>query len=359
MFKEAVIDQRLGAFTHSLQLLRRGLHRLDATKGPSAAAVRSKLATRYGFGRYLQGRAREAIRWCRVGAEEALRAADKATLAMSYNALFLAYLRSGTEPDAPYGRLALELYEEIDDLSGQGHCANNLAIAAHGAGNWSDAEQLFGRAAEIFARIGDVSHEANAVYNRCDLLVRQGRFTEAEPLLRDVLRTAQAVHDGELIALALRERARACAGLDSFDEAWALFDDAGKRFDELGLGHERIALDGAVAEAQLRAGDAAESLPLLDHALARAAETGAADLAPALHRLRALALIEVGRLDDANAAIDAASAADEGADGGYERAMLLRAKARLDSRRGGADMQHLDESSAEILRALGVLDGGY
>jgi class 3 adenylate cyclase/tetratricopeptide (TPR) repeat protein len=355
MFKEAIIDQRLGKFTQSLQLLRRGLHRLDDAVDPSAAAVRSKLATRYGFGRYLQGRARDAIRWCLLGADEAQRAGDKATLAMSYNALFLAYLRSGQEPDAPYGRMALELYEEIDDLSGQGHCANNLAIAAHQSGDWAAAEELFGRAADIFARVGDVANESNAVYNRSDLLIRQARFAEAEPLLQDVLRTAQAVDDGELIALALRERARACAGLARHAEAIELFENAAKRFDELGLGPELVTLDIAMAEAQLP-GQAAEALALLDRAMVRAVETDTMDVAATVYRLRALALIELARFEDAEMAIQDGLRSGDAADGGYERAMLLRAKSRLESARSGVSTPHLEESAQAILRALGVVN---
>jgi tetratricopeptide (TPR) repeat protein len=252
--------------------------------------------------------------------------------------------------------MALELYEQIDDLSGQGHCANNLAIAAHQAGNWADAEELFGRAAEIFARIGDIANESNAVYNRSDLLVRQGRFAEAEPLLRDVLRTAQAVDDEELIALALRERGRACAGLGRHDEARALFDDAGKRFDELGLGQELVTLDAAVADSHLRAGEPAEALPLLDRALARAGEVDAADAVPTMHRLRAVALLDLGELEDAAAAVQAGLDVGDGVDGGYERAMLLRAKARLGAARSGTGTRHLEETAATILRALGVVD---
>jgi class 3 adenylate cyclase/tetratricopeptide (TPR) repeat protein len=355
MFKEASLSQRLGKFSQSLQLLRRGFHQLAEVQGPSAAAARSKLATRYGFGRYLQGRTREAIRWCRIGADEAQSAGDKSTLAMSYNALYVAHLRAGREPDAPYGDMALALYEEIDDLSGQGHCANNLAIAAHRGGRWADAEQLFAHAADIFARLGDIANESNAVYNRSDLLVRQGRFADAEPLLREVLRTAQAVQDGELIALALREQARACAGLGRHEEARALFEDAGKRFDELGLGHELVTHDAAIAEAHLRAGEPADAIPVLDRALARVGEADAADTLPTLHRLRATALLALDRVADAATAVDRGIAADTAGDGGYERAMLLRVRNRIETRLESASHDELDAEASEILRTLGVV----
>jgi class 3 adenylate cyclase/tetratricopeptide (TPR) repeat protein len=352
MFKEAVLDQRLGKFTQSLRLLRRGLHLLEGVAGPSASAVRAQLATRYGFARYLQGRIRDAIHWCEMGAREAERAGDPATLAMSYNALHGAFMHSNRVEDAPYGVLAMQAYEKLADLSGQGHCANNLAIGAHQAGRWADAEQMFARAAGIFSRIGDVANECNAIYNRADLLVRQGRFDEAEPLLRDVLRTARAVDDEELVALALREHARACAGLGRVEESRRLFDEARSRFAELALGHELAILDVAVAEAQLRAGSAENTISLLDVALA---SSGAGELLPTLHRLRASALIALGRADEAAAETVLGLGRPDGTDGGYERALLLRVQSRVVALRGGAEGGELDREAAEILDGLGVV----
>jgi class 3 adenylate cyclase/tetratricopeptide (TPR) repeat protein len=354
MFKEACIDQRLGKFAQSLRLLRRGLHLLADTEGKRAAAVRAQLATRYGFGRYLQGRIREAIVWCETGAREAERAGDRATLAMSYNALHGAFMHSGREEDAPYGALAMRAYEELGDLAGQGHCANNLAIGAHQAGRWVEAEQMFGRAAAIFTRIGDIANECNAVYNKADLLVRQGRFDEAEPLLRDVLRTARAVDDRELIALALRESARAYAGQLRFEQAHASFEEARARFTELGLGHELLTLDAAVAEARLRSGRPDNALALVD-AVLKDTGAGATDLLPMLRRLRASALIDLVRAEDAAVEVALGMDTRNGTDGGYERAMLLRAQSRVAALQGRAEGGELEREAARILDALGVV----
>ena len=54
---------------------------------------------------------------------------------------------------------------------------------------------MFGEAADRYRRIGDSANEANVAYNQADVLIRQGRVTEAEPLLREALRTARAVDD--------------------------------------------------------------------------------------------------------------------------------------------------------------------
>ncbi|MDT4937991.1 MAG: hypothetical protein QOG80_1662, partial [Pseudonocardiales bacterium] len=273
---------------------------------------------------------------------------DKAALAMAYNALQLAYMRSGRVGESSYGRKAMRAYEQLADLAGQGHCANNLAIAAHQDGRWADAEEMFGRAAETFGRIGDVANESNALYNRGDLLVRQGRFAEAEPLLAEVDRTARAVADAELVALALRERARACAGLGDLDAALALFDGARAGFAELGVSHEIPLLEAAQAEGLLRAGRPDEALALLDNALA-----GPAELLPMVRRLRALTLAGLGRLQDAAAEAEQGLRLDLGGDGGYELAMLLLAQAHVADLASGAASPPPDEA-VDILRRLGV-----
>jgi tetratricopeptide (TPR) repeat protein len=351
-YEEACLLQRLGRFPQSLRLLRTAFGRLAEAEGADAAGIRCKLATRYGFARYLQGRASDAIQWCRIGAAEGALAFDRAALAMAYNALQLAYLRGDREPDRPYGRLAMEIYESLGDLQGQGHTANTLAIAAHGAGRWDEAEQLFGRAAEFFRRIGDITNESNAVYNRADLLLRQGRFAAADPLLHEVLDTARAVDDEELVALALRERARAFAGLRRFAEADDLFDDAGRRLAALALRHELVTFQASRADAALRAGAPGTALGAADEAIARARELGESDVLAWLHRLRAGALAELGSITEAAAAVQEGLTAAGDRDGGYELAMLLRTQARIVA--GRPAPRALEREAARILRRLGV-----
>jgi tetratricopeptide (TPR) repeat protein len=353
MYKEAILYERLGKFTQSLTLLSHGMSQLDGLTGRSPAAVRAMLATRYGFGRTLQGRAKDAIKWGELAVAEASRARDKAALATAYNALQIAYLYSGREPDRPYGLLAMRTCEEIGDLPGQGHAANTLAIAAHGAGRWDEAEQLFAQAADIFGRIGDITSESNAIYNRADLLVRQRRYAEARPVLREVIDTARAVGDEELVSLALRELARACAGMGNAAEADEFFDEAHERLTALGLRHELVTFEAARAEAALLRGDPEQALRLLDSATARASELGGSEATQWLHRLEANALLEIGLTDDAANAVESGLAAD-GDDGGYERAMLLLAAARVAGRRG-EQAGSLHDEGARVLRTLGVV----
>ena len=82
------------------------------------------------------------------------------------------------------------------------------------------------------------------------MLLRQGRWSEAEPLLHDALGIAQAVGDEELVALVLRERGQVCLELGRIEEASAHLADARARFTALGLAQELAVLEGFEQAAQ-------------------------------------------------------------------------------------------------------------
>ena len=206
LLKEAGLHQRLGAFLTSLRLLSQGRGALREVNGSVAEATRSRLATRYGFGKYLQGKYAAALRWSEIGVVEAKTSGDREALAYAYNTRHVACMHAGVAEEENSGLLALELYRELGDLRMQGHCLNNLAIAALQDGDWVRSEDLYLQAADLFRRVGDTTNEANAQYNRSDLLIRQRRFADAEPLLL-ARRSGQpgAADDRELVALAQRE----------------------------------------------------------------------------------------------------------------------------------------------------------
>ena len=355
MFKEASIAQRIGKFSASLRLLSRGRHLLEGASGPDVDAARSRLATRYSFGKYLQGKYDEATRWSAIGADEARRAGDSEALAYAYNTMHLAYLHAGRVEEEPYGELALAVYEAIGNLRMQGHCLNNLAIGALQDGRWDLSSQLLHRAAGMFRRVGDTANEANSEYNRADLLIRQGRYTEAAPLLRAALRAARAVDDHELVALVLREQGRTLTGLGRLEEATARFDDARPRFVSLGLPQELIALDAAQAECLMFSGRPDDALSLASAALNRARALHASALVSVLLRIQAFALFVAGRHMEAGRTLEAGLQSSERADGQYERALMLMALARTPGIGSDAESRALRQKSEEILDGLGVV----
>jgi class 3 adenylate cyclase/tetratricopeptide (TPR) repeat protein len=317
--KEARIDQRLRKLPQSLRRVSRALRTLEQEPGRWASSARSLLAMRYAISRLAQGRVEEALAWGHRAADDAEESVDKPTLAQAYATLHGIYVAAVREPPMPYGELALQAYTELDDLPHQADCTNNLAVSALDHNRWPEAVATFGRAAEIYRRIGDTQGEGLATYNRAEVLVRQGRLDEARPLLDEALSTARAVSDDELVALVLREVGRiACrsgdlsGGLDVLTQAMSLFDG----IDEA---EEVPATELAACEGLLVAGDATGCLE-------RLATLGVRDddaaLLPTLHRVRGFARLAGG---DSAAAFGDLAAGLEAArreDNRYEQALI-------------------------------------
>jgi tetratricopeptide (TPR) repeat protein len=355
MLKEAGVQQRLGSFVTSLRLLSHARGVLARAAGPDADAVRSRLATRYAFGKYLQGNGRAALKWSGIGVREARASGDQAALAFAYNTRHLACIQTGVTEDEPYGELALATYERVGDLRMQGHCLNNLAISAMRDGHWDRSAVRLDRAADIFRRVGDTANEANAQYNRADLLIRQRRFTEAEPLLAAALRAAQAADDRELVALVARESGRVLAGRGRIHEALARFDVARSGLTELGLPIELIGLDTALADCLTDAGHLERAISVANEAVARAEELHAESLLASVHRVRGRALLAAGRDDDARAAFEEGLRCPDGGDGRHEYALNLLGLAELAELHGRPEASTLFSESQRILDALGVV----
>jgi class 3 adenylate cyclase/tetratricopeptide (TPR) repeat protein len=355
MRKEAGLHQRLGAFVTSLRLLSHARAVLAGTVGPDADAARSRLATRYAFCKYLQGDRRAALRWSEVGVREARASGDQDALAYAYNTRHLACIQAGVAEDEPYGELALAISERVGDLRMQAHCLNNLAISALQDGHWNRSAAQYDRAADIFRRVGDTANEANAQYNRAELLIRQRRFTEAGPLLAAALRAAQAADDHELVALVARETGRVLAGSGRVNEALARFDAARAGFSDLGLPLELIGLEAALAECLTDAGDVDRAISVANEAVARAEEQHAESLLAAVHRVRGRALLAAGRDDDARAAFEEGLRCPDGGDGRLDYALNLLGLAQVAMRDGQPDAARLLSESNRILDALGVV----
>ncbi|MGH3471642.1 MAG: tetratricopeptide repeat protein, partial [Nocardioidaceae bacterium] len=339
--KQARVDQRLRKFPQSLRRLTGGLTLLTELTTPEAHRVRSALLVRYAISRLSQGRVDDAVHWGNLAAREAEDAVDRAALAQAYATLHGIFVAVEREEDMPYGQLALTAYVELDDPTGQAHCLNNLAVYAYQHNRWTEAAETYRNAAAIFRRIGDTANEENAVFNRAELLVRQGRWQDAQPLLQEVLDTARAVSDEELLALALRESGRAACRAGRTDEGTGRLLEARETFARLGEDDEVAATDIARAEASLLAGDPQTALDLTSSSSLEAADPA---LTATCHRIRGFALAGLGRRDQAGEEFDAALTAGRARQDLYE--VAISTLGRLRGSRGatdnGAKQQALD-----------------
>jgi predicted ATPase/class 3 adenylate cyclase len=346
--KLATVDQRLRKFPQAMRRLKRELGAFEGMDDAAAHHARSALQRRYAISKINQGRIKDAITWGTAAVEEARLAGDPAALAPAYTTLHGIYLASGLDSYRTLGTLALQAYVEIDDLSGQAQCTNNLAVEALEDNRWVEAATMFQRAADLYHRLGDTDNEGVARCNQAEVLVNQGRYDEAMPLLEDALEIARSVSDDELVALALRQQGRVRARTVDPESGLSLLKEARLLFEKIDAPDEAAVTDLSIAEATLLAGDVDATLRATEELLASEA---ASQLESDLRALRGIAFLRLGRANDASD--EFRRGAPTGRASGSTYAYALNCLGL--SRAGGEDAAQWEDRGMTALRQLGVV----
>ena len=331
--REAETDLRRGRFPVALRTLTRGMRLLDDDTDAGSLVVRSRLEGVYAVVREHQGRYRDALAWARRAEEHAAGSGDPAALADSLIAVHGALSMLGSEPDRPYGELALGLYEQLGDRVGQSRALNNLAVLAWIQGRGTEALEMFTRAEVLAGEAGDTVGAAATRYNVGDVLLRLGRAQEAETLLRALVPVLASLGLADFCAAAQRAHGVALVLEGRREEGRALLDDARATLDRLGEAAEVVETDAAIALAMLFEGDHEGALAQASAAAARATALDMGYLLPWVRRLEGGALSDGGRLDEAGEVLATALALAE-TQSRVELGFVLAELARVARRRG-------------------------
>ena len=355
LLKEALVPWRLGRYPQALRWIRRGLRLLAGLPGEAATAQRAQLYVWHGVVRLRQGRPPEAIDWCTRAIAEAKQAGADEALAHAYYVLDYAYVALGRYDDAVYSPRALAIYERLGNLGEQAGILNNLGTFAYLQGRWEEALERYRQAEDAWERCGDRWSASFATVNRGEILSDQGKLEEAEPLFRYALRVARASGTESRVADVASHLGRLLARDGCFEEARTLLAEARDLYERGGARAEVVATEARIAECLLLQGDAATALELADEALAQAEAIEGTFLAVAmLDRLRGSALLELGRTDDARAALSRSLEEARAKAADYEIAQTLEALVAL-GRRAGGGFEELENERDAIVARLGVV----
>jgi class 3 adenylate cyclase/tetratricopeptide (TPR) repeat protein len=353
--KQTRVERRRGHYSNALRRASLGLRAVSDMTDPEAAAARAQLQARYALCRVSQGRYADARRWAERGLAEAEAVHELEAQAQAHLVLHAVAVASGGSSGEQHGEAALQIFEQLGDLTGQAHMLNNIALQRSAEGRWPDALLMFKRAAETFRRIGDASNAANADYNRAEVLVRQGRLDEALPLLENTLRVARAVGDEDLVALVRKEMGRAQSRAGDVAAGLILLEEARSQLTRLREPHEVVDADIAAAEAHLLAGRPEQALVLIEGAVTEAASIHAATLLPSAYRVQAAALLGMGELARARTALAAGLRQSSSPDVAHERGFLLAVAARIALHDQDPTAAQLEQEASGTLRSLGVV----
>jgi class 3 adenylate cyclase/tetratricopeptide (TPR) repeat protein len=355
LLKEALIPWRLSLYPQALRLLRRGMNTLEGYEGGDERAQRARLLAWYGATRWRQGLPLQAVEWCRRAIEEAedvqgLDALADAALISGWGFWSLGRL----DEAIVHTERSLELYKELANIDKQGSALNNLGVLAHMQGRWDEAVDYYQRARDEWEKAGDRWSASFATVNLAEILSDQGRLEDAEPHLRDGLQTARASRSSTRIADVAVYYGRLAARAGRFEEAKSLLMGAREAHERDGARQEVIVAEARMAECLALEGESEAALDLAESALERARALEAELVIATLLRVRGCALMQLGRMTEARAALDESLSEARARGAEYEVALALDALVVL-GRLAGDETTTLDEERTTIFERLGVV----
>ncbi len=321
-------------------------HALESALADDDEIAEGEARRRLGTVAHMQGDLATSRRQLDAAVDIFRRSGDDKRLANALRARGFAEVFGGSIPAArTYLGEAMTLFGDLGDERGQAWAGHNLAWAAFQGGDFADAETLLAESRRRFEKLGDRvgGHWAEGLLAYVTYFQR--RFDEAEALASAVVSDAKRWGDSWALLMmqtllanmrlwtgriaeseALAERA--LAGFRESDDRYGVMSalgpltraqvalgknaDAQRGAEEsISLGHSfgelGLALQGAAAVA-MHLGDGEQALVLSEQVLARHHAMGAADAEAIV--VRSLALSQLGRIDEALAAIEAVDVDD-------------------------------------------------
>ncbi len=350
LLKEGIIRERAGRYADALRWYNRGLQ--GAAKIPAPGARRHatlELMLAYAGVRFRQGNFTDCISWCRkVVEEEADPARDLPALAHAYYLEHLAHTSLGSSEKEAFRGLALPIYEELGDLLGQANVLNNLGIDAYYDGRWDEALDLYRRSKELRERIGDVVGAAVLTNNIGEIKADQGQLDEAEELFSQALEVLERAGHTSMANLALSNLGRSSARAADFEDARPMLLKALAGFHHIHAASFVIETKAKLAECEVLAGNSTEALQLIDEALTAIEEDASSVVQSMLSRIRAYALMQQGRSEEAEQAIHESIEHARDGRATYELAQSLDARARFHG-------EQFDPGAQQLFELLGVV----
>jgi tetratricopeptide (TPR) repeat protein len=321
-----------GEVQRAARWLLRATRAVAGLDGPAAVAARAEIDCELAGVRARQGRMDEAIALCEtvIGHD----GVPDASLAHACYVLDWVLVESGRAAEAVHSQRALEIYRRLGDLDREAAVLNNLGMFAYYEGRWADAVRLYRAGAEVSMKAGNIGSAAFGDCNLGELRADQGRTDEARRHLQRALEVWRATGYawGVAFATALLGRLEARAGHGTLAEAH--LHDALARFRQLRISPDALWVEALIPEACVFDGRPHDALGELDR-LIDVAATGR--LAPLLFRARAVACAQLGRLDEASAALDASVAAARARCDEFELFLSLDVLCALAAAGGAAD----------------------
>lgn len=291
----------LGDWNHAID----DIHRAE----PIAAQVRdprlqSRIAGELGNQLRNRGHLREAERALTTALAKAQEAGDATLRPTPLYALGgLAWGNGDLEGAEKLWKESLATAQRVGDERAMGMGYNGLGIYALCKGDATEARRHLEQSAEIFERLGVLGSLAIARVNLVEVYLATGLLKKALALADRTVEQAKEVHHPHGIALGLAYRAHVLAELGREDEATTSARDALRLVRQLGTPEDEIVALTALIRVDLDRGQPSAALDWVGHLVPLIEEHDNEGIAGLVFALRAQALAQLGRPEEARAAL--------------------------------------------------------
>jgi tetratricopeptide (TPR) repeat protein len=356
LLQEAKAHYRGGRFADAIRSIRRGMRLLEADDSPEGRKLYARLGALYAGTRVSQGKYRDAEEWCRRIMATSDEVGELEALARAYYIFDFVCMDQGRVEEAVYSGRAAELYAQLGDLANQAEVIANSASDAHDQGRWVDAIDLLQRSLELRRRLGDDSEAAICAANMAEIRLDQGRTDVAEELLVEAARAPKAGGYQMAEAYITGLLGRVATQRGHFKQAMRDLEAARSMWERIGYRSFVFEVEVRMAEALVGAGDPEAALERARRALRVASELGGIPArVPLLHRVRGMALVALGRLAEARPAFEVSAVMARARQSQHEVGLTLHVLAELDRLEGLPVDPSLGAESEAILAQLDLV----
>ncbi|HEY2954267.1 MAG TPA: sigma 54-interacting transcriptional regulator [Candidatus Eisenbacteria bacterium] len=264
--------------------------------------------------------------------------------------------RLGRMPEAiEWLQSAAATFRRIDDADGLVTALNNLGIVYKNLRDWREATRFLEQALRLDERMGLFARMRAHCQNLGLIRLHLGQWDLAEENFRQSLRIGRETGHQQGEAAALLALGLLCRRRRQFERAEEHFVRALGLATDVGAMREAALAREFMAELEIDRGNAAGALALLEPALDEARrQAPEGDLVLELETRTGLALLHLGRTDDAQAHLVRGAIMAQKLGDRVEQAVAERALARLDAARGDvAAMQAKLRAAAQCFDELG------
>ena len=305
------------------------------------------------------GQYRRARRYALYAYQALRNSDDHRTVAQAGVSVGLCYARLGAPSEAiEWLQNAAATFRRIDDADGLVTALNNLGLVYKTLREWREATRFLEQALKIDERAG--LYARMRAHNQNLGLIRYylGQWDLAEENFRRSLQISRDTGHLQGESVALLALGRLARRRRQFDSAGEQFHRALELAEKVGARREIALSREFLAEVALDRGHPADALALLEPALTDAqAEAPQGDLVAEIETRVGLALLHLGRVDEAHAHLMSGLTLSERLGDRLEQAIAERALARFEAMRG--NVPGLDVHIRSAIRGFESLSENY